>query len=81
MIAQDGYLRKIGDSIARATTAIVSGIAREQILLKPRNWTILPSRNLQVKPGSEKHYHRPMGKPAVEKQTLLKEKKKAKIVH
>jgi hypothetical protein len=80
MKTQAAYLRKIGRSIARISTAIVSGIPREQVLLKPRYSTTLQNRKLYAKPGSEKHYHRPMGKPAVEKQTLLKETKKAKPV-
>jgi len=81
MKEQAGYLRRIGDIIARMSTAIVSGIPREKAVLKPRNRTTLQNRKLYTKPGSEKHYHRPLGKPAVEKQTLLKEKKKAKAGH
>ncbi len=78
MKTQTGYLRKIGGFIARMSTAIVSGIPREKAVLKPRNYTIQHNGKPYVKPGSEKYYHRPPGKPVVEKQTLLKEKKKAK---
>ncbi len=81
MKEQAGYLRKIGNLVARMSKAIVSGIPREKAVLKPRNYTIQHNEKPYAKPGSEKYYHRPTGKPVVEKQTLLKEKKKAKLGH
>jgi hypothetical protein len=35
--------------------------------------------NEEIGPDTEIHHHRPFSKPVVEKQTLLKETKKAKV--
>ena len=68
----------LGNFFRRISIAIVSGLPREKILLKPENVTIMQPRKESYKPDSEKHYHHPLAKPVVEKQTLLKNKKKIK---
>ena len=75
------YINKIEDFLAKIATSIVSGLPKEKFFLKPRKETILQERKTTLKSDSERHYHQPMSKPAVEKQTLLKEKKKNKAVH
>lgn len=81
MKTKKSYIRSIWDFVASLATAIVSGLPREKVVFKPKTNTILQNKKENFKTDSEKHYHRPMSKPAVEKQTLLKEKKKAKAVH
>jgi len=74
-------LKSLGSIFGKITTAIVSGLPKEKFFIKRENKAILQNKKESFKPDSKKHYHRPMAKPAVEKQTLLKEKKKAKAVH
>jgi len=73
-----GYSLNIWNFIANIATAIVSGLPREKVEIRPTSKTILQKPNESFKPTSEKHYHRPTAKPVVEKQTLLKEEKKVK---
>ena len=71
------YIRKTGSFFAKIATAIIAELPRERFFLNPKAKTILKNQKENFKPTVEKHYHRPMSKPASEKQTLLKEKKKA----
>jgi len=71
-------IKTLGDFFTRTVSAIVSGLPREKIYLIPENKAVVQTRKNGLKAYSEKHYHRPIAKPAVEKQTLLKENKKAK---
>ncbi|WP_346856460.1 hypothetical protein [uncultured Draconibacterium sp.] len=65
----------------KIVTTIVSGLPRERITLKPENKATLVNKKESFKRDDEKHYHRPVAKPVVEKQTLLKEVKKTKAPH
>jgi hypothetical protein len=71
----------LGAFFSKIATAIVSGLPRQKLISKPENKTILHSKKENFKIDIEKHYHHPIAKPVVEKQTLLKESKKAKSVH
>ena len=75
------YLRSIWNYISNLVKAIVSGMPREQVTYKPGHKTTIHRPKENFRPDAEKHYHRPISKPPVEKQTLLKENKKAKTVH
>lgn len=81
METNKNYIRSIWNYIAKLATAIVSGLPREKVVFKPEAKTVMHKQKIIFKPDSEKHYHRPMAKPAVEKQTLLKENKKTKTAH
>jgi len=61
--------------------AIVSGLPKEKILFNPVNKKMLHNKKEIFNISSEKHYHRPISRNAVEKQTLLKEKKKTRVMH
>lgn len=74
-------LKILGGFFAKIVKAILSGITKEKVFLKPTNATILQTKKEHFKPNSEKHYHRPIAKPPVEKQTLLKESKRPKASH
>ena len=71
-------LKKLGDFFRKIATAIVSGLPRQTFVSKPMNKTVLYSKNENFKGDNKKHYHHPIAKPVVEKQTLLKETKKMK---
>jgi hypothetical protein len=75
------YIQNAWSYIAQLVTAIVSGLPREKVVFKPEAQIIMHKQKQNYKPDTDKHYHRPMAKPAVEKQTMLKEKKKAKATH
>jgi hypothetical protein len=55
---------------------IVSGIPVKMFRIGPTNKSRVYTRNTKLKKDEEKHYHFPRSKPAVETQTLLKERKK-----
>jgi hypothetical protein len=78
MKANKSILSRLLRFFGNIITTIVSGIPRERITLKPKNKTPLLSKKEDLKSNTEKHYHRPLAKPVVEKQTLLKETKKRK---
>jgi len=65
--------------IKKASMAIVSAFPTQKIHSKRNRRSKIYIRDEESISRSEKHYHRPMSKPAVEKQTLLKETKKQKI--
>lgn len=65
-----------GQFFIKLATAIVSGLPREKYIMKPENERTVESKPKNLKSDDEKHYHRPSSRRAVEKQTLLKEKKK-----
>ncbi len=81
MKAIQSSLKSLGNFFGVIATSIVSGLPRKKILTKPSNASVLQTRKVSFKPDSEKHYHRPVAKPFVEKQTLLKETKKPKAKH
>lgn len=66
---------------SKMVSAVVSGLPKAKLLFKPSTKTFLQIKKKYLKSKSEKYYHRPLAKPVVEKQTLLKEKKKARTVH
>lgn len=72
------YLQKIWKYISVFTTSVVSGIPSDKNYFKPRKESTIQVKKEGMKPGFEKHYHRPVSKPVVEKQTLSQEKKKMK---
>ena len=72
-------LKKFGNFFRKLVKAIVSGIPSEKIYTNPGGKSRIPINKLNVKSDIEKHYHKPVSKPVVEKQTLLKEKKKEKV--
>ncbi len=80
MKAKQGSIRKVMGTFANIATSVVSGLPRDKYLLKPENKVIIHNKKETFKPDDEKHYHRPIAKPVVEKQTLLKESKKKKAV-
>ena len=66
---------------SKIATVLVSGLPRNRVLFRPLNKSFLQARKGNVKTNSEKYYHKPIAKPVVEKQTLLKEKKKVRPSH
>ena len=53
----------------------------KKIIFRPQRVELVGIKYKSKKPTDEKFNHIPMSKPVVEKQTLLKEKKKVKTVH
>ena len=66
-----GIIRKI-------SLAIVSGISSDKITIPLKKRSNILITKEEIKKDWDKHYHRPVSRPAVEKQTLLKESKKQK---
>jgi hypothetical protein len=64
--------------IKRVSTAIVSAVPGEKIYSGKTGKSRVYIHDADSKNDPEKHFHRPMSKPAVEKQTLIKETKKQK---
>jgi len=81
MKAKQSNLKSLGSFFGKIATAIVSGLPRQKFVSKPRNKTVLHSKNENFKADNDKHYHHPIAKPVVEKQTLLKETKKMRSAH
>lgn len=73
---KSNYFQNIWNFIRKIAKAIVSGIPTEKHDLKPRQKSAVYNPPSKMKADDEKHYHKPVGKPVVEKQTLHKEKKK-----
>ena len=74
-------LKSVGKLLSRIITAVVSGLPRKEIVFKPEINSRVQNRKENIKTDNEKHYHHPISKPVVEKQTIIKEKKKVKAVH
>lgn len=72
-------LRNIWDFIVKISTAIVSGIPRDKFYSNPDKKLLIHKRKQRTAISNEKHFHRSISKPAAERQTLLKEKKKERI--
>jgi len=75
---KSGFLQNLWNLIRKIAKAIVSGIPTEKTDLTPHQKSAVYNTQKKMKTDDQKHYHKPVGKPVVEKQTLLKEKKKAK---
>jgi len=80
MRTRHNQFKKISGFFAKIATTIVAGAPGRKIFFRPENKSVLQPEEMSFKPDIEKHYHRPKAKPAVEKQTLLKKKKKTKAV-
>ena len=72
------YLVRIWLIIKKISKAIVSAMPYENKKIRESRKSTVHIRDEVFKTNAEKHYHRPASKPAVEKQTLLKENKKKK---
>ncbi len=66
---------------AKIVRTFANGSTKNSMLIKPQKPTFISDYNKAGKITDEKYYHRPISKPAVETQTLLKETKKTKKVH
>lgn len=75
---ESGFLQAVWNFIRRCCIAIVSGIPMQKVELKPQQKSTVYPPQKEKRTDSEKHYHKTVSKPVVEKQTLMKEKKKAK---
>ena len=64
--------------IKKASIAIVSAVPAEKIYSTKSRKSKMYIVDEESKNDKEKHYHRPISKPVVEKQTLTKEAKKQK---
>ncbi|KPL17474.1 MAG: hypothetical protein AMS23_06310 [Bacteroides sp. SM1_62] len=73
-----GILLSIWYLIKRTSIAIVSAFPAEKVYSRKNRKSKIYIRDIETPDNPEKHYHRPMSKPAVEKQTLLKDSKKQK---
>ena len=74
-------IKSIGDFLWKIFTPLVSGLPHKTIFVKPENKFIIHTKKECLKINSERHYHRPIAKPVVERQTLPREKKKVKTAH
>ena len=74
-----GYLQSIWKYFTNIIKAIISGIPSNRVDTKPNQKSKVIVRDEEIRQDSEIHHHRPHSKPVVEKQTLLKESKKAKM--
>lgn len=72
------YLNNFWCFLGKVAKAIVSGIPSQKTYLEPNKESKVFMGDENTKPDYEKHYHKPLSRPAVEKQTLRKEVKKAK---
>jgi hypothetical protein len=72
------FLIKVWNLIKKVSMTIVAGIPTHKIYSENTTESRIYERDEETTTGSEKHYHRSRAKPAVEKQTLLKETKKQK---
>jgi hypothetical protein len=64
--------------VKKASIAIVSAVPNQKIRPTELRKSKLYFLDEDFKDDKEKHHHRPISKPVVEKQTLLKEAKKQK---
>jgi urate oxidase len=72
------YLQSLGNYFNKIAKTIISRIPTNKVYFKSNNKSTVQIKNEEIGPDAEKHHHRPISKPVVEKQTLLKETKKAK---
>lgn len=62
--------------VKKVSIGIVSALPAGKAYTTHTSTSRMHSRNEEIITGPDKYYHRPRSKPAVEKQTLLKEVKK-----
>ena len=74
-------LENVGGMIGNFAKAVVSGLPRNKVYIKTETKQTFHPQNRLLRSAYEKHYHRATGKPVVERQTLLKESKKARVTH
>ena len=67
--------------IKKASKAIVSALPSETVYSTKTRISKTYFRDEDLNKDPEKHYHQKISKPAVEKQTLIKESKKQKGYH
>ena len=79
MNAKGKMVSNLTSLFSKIATVMVSGLPRTKVLFRPVNKSFLKSRKENIKTNSEKYYHKPIAKPVVEKQTLLREKKKVRL--
>ena len=72
------YLQSLWNYFNKIAKTIISRIPANKIYLIPNKKSTVQIKNEEIGPNTEKHHHRPISNPVVEKQTLLKETKKAK---
>lgn len=70
------WFYSIGNFLKQISIAIVSGFPSKKMYFKKERNTVVYQKQQNIVLDNEKHYHKPIAKPVVEKQTLLKEKKK-----
>ena len=75
------FLFRVWLFIKKASIAIVSGVPTQNLYSTKSSESRLYMRDEESDAGSEKHYHQPISKPAVEQQTMTKESKKKKGYH
>ena len=72
------FVFKIWYLIKKVSMAIVSAIPGEKVYSRKTRISKTYFRDKNLNKDPEKHYHQKISKPAVEKQTLIKETKKQK---
>ena len=76
-----GFVYNVWYFIKKVSMAVVSAIPGETVYSKKNRISKTYFRDEDLHKDPEKHYHQKISKPAVEKQTLLKEAKKQKGSH
>ncbi|MFC2087762.1 hypothetical protein ACFLSA_06350 [Bacteroidota bacterium] len=76
-----GFLQTLHYLYNKITSSKIFIIPATRLVFKPNRKSTVQINYKEMKIDTEKHYHRTVAKPVVEKQTLLKEKKKAKSSH
>jgi hypothetical protein len=71
-------VKAVWNVIRKFSLAVVSGFPSQRISMTPERKSGIITRSGNFPKDREKHYHRPFSRPAVEKQTLLKESRKQK---
>jgi hypothetical protein len=66
------YLQSLWNYFNKIAKAIMSGIPSNKVYFKSNKKSTIQIKNEEIGPDTEKHHHRPISKPVVEKQTLLK---------
>ena len=74
-------LKDIWHFISKLSKAIVSGIPSQKMEFKPTKHEKVHARPDELRQNAGSRKHRPSSRPAAEKQSLLKETKKAKGIH
>jgi hypothetical protein len=78
MKSNNSFISSLGNFFGQILKGIIAGLPGRKLVFKPNSKSMVQEKPEHLKMDSEKHYHRSKAKPAVEKQTLLKEKKKNK---